>query len=67
MLRFHDNPSFEKMPKNRCSGAWIMDFLLLVHGILLWRLEFELELCKKVHAPANKTKKCKKKPTLLPF
>ena len=25
-LRFHENPSFEKIPKNRCSGAWINGF-----------------------------------------
>ena len=25
-LRFHENPSFEKIFKNRCSGAWINGF-----------------------------------------
>ena len=25
-LRFHENPSFEKITKNRCSGAWINVF-----------------------------------------
>ena len=32
-LRFHENPSFEKITKNRCSGAWISGFSFMVHVI----------------------------------
>ena len=55
-LRFHENPSFEKITKNRCSGAWINGFSSFGAWNFTGCLEFYLELCKKVHAPAKTAK-----------
>ena len=60
-LRFHENHSFEKIPKNRCSGAWINGFSSLGAWKFTGCLEFYLELCKKVQAPAKTAKKNAKK------
>ena len=55
-LRFHENPSFEKITKNRCSGPWINGFSSFGAWNFTGCLEFYLGLCKKVHAPAKKEK-----------
>ena len=55
-LRFHENPSFEKITKNRCSGAWINGFSFFGAWNLTGCLYFYLRLWKKVHTLAKKQK-----------
>ena len=55
-LRFHENPSFKKITKNRCSCAWINGYSSFGAWNFTGCLEFYLELCKKVHAPAKTAK-----------
>ena len=74
-LRFHENPSFEKITKNRCFGAYIDGFSSWGAWNFTGGLKFFIGLCKKVHARAknqnkyfldkNTLKSCPK--NMLPF